>query len=214
MKKSILFLLLTVHHFAYAQSWRSELYPDEWLPSTTKNFYTDAFLQDFSYAGYARGEKPLPSATGTIYDVTKSPYSADKTGVNDATGAIQKAINAAQTAGGGVVYLPTGTYKVNPGANTYALLINKSNVYLKGDGVGKTFILNTSYKMKNKSIINVDGDGSWINSFYAETLISSDLTTPTKVIPVKDPTLFVVGDMVMLRNYMNDAWINEHKDTT
>ncbi len=214
MRKSILYLFLFVHYFANAQSWRSGLYPDDWEPSSTKIFYSDAFLQDYSYAGYARSEKVLPSATGTLYNVTKAPYNADKTGANDATAAIQKAINAAQTAGGGIVYLPTGTYKVSPGANTYALLINKSNVYLKGDGVGKTFILNTSYKMKNKNIINVDGDGSWINSFYAETLISSDLTTPTKVIPVKDPTLFAVGDMVMLRNYMNNAWINEHKETT
>ncbi|OBZ14943.1 hypothetical protein A8L34_13765 [Bacillus sp. FJAT-27264] len=40
--------------------WRSSLYPENWTPG-----YTDAqgrFLQDFSYAGYWRGEKTIPTS--------------------------------------------------------------------------------------------------------------------------------------------------------
>ncbi|WP_158629988.1 glycosyl hydrolase family 28-related protein [Cohnella sp. AR92] len=54
-----------------------------------------------------------------LYDVTQSPYNAAYTSVGtvlptvDATSAIQSALNAAGTAGGGVVYLPAGWYRVN-----------------------------------------------------------------------------------------------------
>src|SRR5205085_857269 len=47
-----------------------------------------------------------------LYIVTNSPYNADKSGTNDTTTAIQTALNAASSAGGGTVYLPAGRYKV------------------------------------------------------------------------------------------------------
>lgn len=56
-------------------------------------------------------------------------YGADKTGVADSGTAIQNAINAASSAGGGTVYLPAGVYLLN------AALIMKSRVTLVGDGV-------------------------------------------------------------------------------
>jgi len=45
-------------------------------------------------------------------DVTQSPYNADKTGATDATSAIQAAIDAAGTAGGGVIFFPIGIYLI------------------------------------------------------------------------------------------------------
>ncbi len=56
-------------------------------------------------------------------------YGADPTGAADSTTVIQAAINAANTAGGGVVYCPRGTYK-------YSALTLYSGVSLIGDGVG------------------------------------------------------------------------------
>lgn len=53
-----------------------------------------------------------------LYDVTKAPYNAPYNAVQtglptiDATAAIQTALNDAGNAGGGVVYLPAGWYKV------------------------------------------------------------------------------------------------------
>ena len=58
--------------------------------------------------------------------VIDAAYGADNSGTNDATKAIQKAIDAACSAGGGVVYLPAGTYKVNPTSYDQALHIYKS----------------------------------------------------------------------------------------
>lgn len=47
----------------------------------------------------------------SIYDVTK--YGATGNDTNDDTVAMQKAIDAAEKAGGGVVYLPNGSYYIN-----------------------------------------------------------------------------------------------------
>ena len=77
-------------------------------------------------------------------------YGADNTGANDATTAIQNAINAVQNAGGGTVYLPSGTYKVKPaGTGQAALKITGSNILFKGDGIGKTFIRCYAENMMN-----------------------------------------------------------------
>ena len=195
-----------------AQSWRSSLYPGNWTPPVTKNFYNDAFLQDYSFAGYQRGEKSIPSPSGKIFDVTTAPYSADKTGAQDATTAIQKAIDDAQTNNGGVVYLPAGTYKVDPGSNLQALKISKSNICLKGDGTGKTFILNNTYNMNNKSIIKMAGAGSWTSIPSSKAFLTADVMNPVNILAVDNPTLFKVGDLVMVRNIIGDEWITEHKE--
>ena len=214
MLKSLLFVsaLLMTPIFVQAQTWRSAYYPANWKAPVTKNFYTDAFLQDYSYAGYQRGEVDVPAPAGKVFDVTKAPYSADKTGAADATAAIQKAIDDAQTNNGGVVYLPTGTYKVSPGSNAQSLRISKSNIYLKGDGIGKTFILNSSYQMNNKSIIKVTGSASWTSIPTSKALLTKDVMNPVNVLSVDNPSLFKVGDLVMVRNSISDAWITEHKE--
>lgn len=61
-------------------------------------------------------------------DVTKAPFNVDNTGKADATSAIQNAINKCQTTyGGGIVFLPKGTYKITGTLNV------KSHVILKGE---------------------------------------------------------------------------------
>lgn len=69
---------------------------------------------------------------GAVYSVLD--YGATADGVaNDAT-AINAAITAANTAGGGVVFLPAGTYAVS------APILLKSDVTLKGEGVEATIV--------------------------------------------------------------------------
>ena len=60
-------------------------------------------------------------------------------GVADDYAAIQAAINAANAAGGGVVYLPTGQYNAN--GHNFSM---KSNVVLKGDGMNSSRIFDDS----------------------------------------------------------------------
>jgi len=68
-----------------------------------------------------------------IYDIVKD-YNADNTGTYDVSDLIAQAINDAYTAGGGVVYLPEGTYKAGPSKL-------KENVVLKGAGTDRTKIV-------------------------------------------------------------------------
>ena len=63
-------------------------------------------------------------------------YGADPTGAADRTTAIQNAINAAVTAGGGVVYIPAGTYKI---AGNISKAVTNTPVYIIGAGRWCTF---------------------------------------------------------------------------
>ena len=210
MKKNIIFVGFVFAVFASsALAWRSSLYPEDWLPpGPEKLFYEDAFLQDFSYAGYKRGEEPIPEVTGPIYDVTDPAYGADPTGTNDSTAAIQDAIDDAAAAGGGVVYLPAGKYLVEPeGSNNYALRIWASDVVLRGAGVGETFVLNTSYEMRGKRVISVAPTSTSSGSSVSFT---ADLEGPTRRIPVEDAGEFSEGDIVRMSWDFTQAWIDEH----
>ena len=195
-------------------AWRSELYPESWSPADLGNFYTDKVLQDFSYAGYKRGEEEIPVVTGPVFTVTDAAYGADNSGTNDATKAIQKAIDAACSAGGGVVYLPAGTYKVNPTSYDQALHIYKSGVVLRGAGPDKTFILNTTSSMRSKSIIRAYLGDSWKTPASGPNVkISSDLMKPTRAIPVASVSGFAKGDWIVVRTDMTESWISEHGET-
>ncbi len=63
-------------------------------------------------------DDPRASWPSTPYDVTS--YGADKTGKSDSTAAIQKALDAARNNGGGIVYLPNGTYEVDGTLEVFA----------------------------------------------------------------------------------------------
>jgi hypothetical protein len=68
-----------------------------------------------------------------VYNVTDSTYAGGAVGNNvaDDTAAIQAAINAAQSAQGGIVFFPPGTYRTSS-----TLQVSASNVRLLGSGPG------------------------------------------------------------------------------
>lgn len=71
---------------------------------------------------------------GPIFNVKTSTFGAAGDGTGDDSTEIQAALDAANTAGGGVVYLPEGTYRI-----TTALSI-PVKVHLVGDGSPQTII--------------------------------------------------------------------------
>jgi Secretion system C-terminal sorting domain len=91
----------------------------------------------------------------------------------------------------------------------------RSTKVLKGDGVGKTFLLNTSYQMNDKAIISVSGSSSstWTTIPSSKALLTKDVMNPISTLSVDNTSLFKVGDLVVVRNTINDAWITEHKET-
>ncbi len=75
----------------------------------------------------------------TIYNVKN--YGAKGDGVADDTNAIQAAVNAAHAAGGGEVYIPTGTYIVHgQSSSSKGAIMLYDNITVFGDGMGSTTV--------------------------------------------------------------------------
>ena len=199
-------------HPISANAWRSSLYPADWTPGFQDP--QGRFLHDFSHAGYHRGEQAIPdNPPGATYGVTQPPYSADATGMSDATAAIQQAIDDAGAAGGGVVYLPAGTYAVAPqGGDDFALRIRDSGVVLRGAGPALTTIHNTATDMRQKEVIKVrPSTGDWNDPLAGTSVdITTDLLLPTTTIPVTDASGFAAGDYVVLRTDVTTGFTDDH----
>ena len=114
--------------------------PAEWTPAVweeyTANGPTGDRLPDFSRAGYRMGEASIPDIQGPLFDVTADRFGAVPDDGKEDTAAIQAAVNAAATAGGGVVYLPRGRYEVRTTADAPFLQIAADRIVLRGKGDG------------------------------------------------------------------------------
>jgi hypothetical protein len=207
-------LTLESTNFRTNNDWRSSLYPEYWKPG-----YKDMqgrFLHDFSYAGYHKGEKEIPFDTANVADVTLPPYNADKTGINDVTTIIQQALDDVGLSGGGVVYLPAGTYRIaTPGTSAYGLRIAYDSTVLRGAGPDSTFLLHAETNIRDKDIIQVTGsNANWfVASSGSTTDVSYDIPEPTRVLPVKSVSGFQVGDLVIVTSTPTPEFIAEHKMT-
>ena len=201
MKYSISCLILFLSLYAsdiYAA--RSSLYPEDWEPG-----YTDEegrFLHDFSYAGYRYGEKTPPDTSALPVFNVANDYSADNTGTVDATAAIQNAINDAQTAGGGIIYLPAGTYQSNG-----ILTCSRSHIVLRGAGEAETFLFFTSVPdIKEAGHIEFIGEVTQTT----EALLAEDGESGSFQVNVEDASGFNSGDEVAVGWVITDAFIEEH----
>lgn len=191
-----LFLLTSL--LSQAEPWRSDLYPQDWTPGLKDS--DGRFLQDFSYAGYQQGEVPIPEIEGPIYDVVED-FGADSTGESDSTPAIQAAIDAAASNGGGVVYLPEGDYFSKSG-----LEISESGIVLRGAGPGATRLLFADFESKKRAHIKISG----FENVMLETPLVEDGAQLSNIIAVEDASGFEVGDDVDLGWVITDPFIEEH----
>ncbi len=105
--------------FLYSKLWGKE--GELWNPRSR--------LPDVSFAGYHRGERPIPypPVTHNVKD-----FGARGDGVHDDTEAFRKAISACDK---GVIFIPPGTYRL-----TGQLRIDKSNIVLRGAGPDQTIL--------------------------------------------------------------------------
>ncbi len=110
--------------------------------SLWKEFLSDvaggksSLLPDFSYAGYSHGEKGIPEIKAPVFKVTD--YGAVPDGSSNSAPAIQRAIDACEASGGGVVFFPKGLFLINNDekSSTPALRISAGKVVLRGAGSG------------------------------------------------------------------------------
>lgn len=194
-----------------AGPWRSTLYPADWQPG-----FADAnghFLHDFSYAGYGRGERPLPEIAGPMTDVTKPPYAADPSGERDSTSGIQSALDTVGKAGGGVVYLPPGTYRVHPPEGSQVVLILRyDHLVLRGAGANKSFLFNDEVQMREKSVLRVEPEAKmgWRDEGpgLTSTPLAQDLPNQSTMVTVRDVSGFAPGDLVTLRSDLTQRFID------
>lgn len=104
------------------ETWQSVLFPKAWTPTDTDA--QGRFLPDFSYAGYHNGAMALPAIATPVFEVV-----ADGTGATDTTAALQGALDLCANAGGGVVRVPKGLYRIDG-----TLSVKQSHVVLRGEG--------------------------------------------------------------------------------
>lgn len=119
--------------------------------SNTTNGVIGNATVNTSNANYAPFEMALVNvdyAKQSKYDVKK--YGAIGNGTNDDTTAIQLALNAANTAGGGTVYFPDGTYLVSTALTVY------SNTALKGQSKWNT-VLQLAVSSSTQPLLNCSG---------------------------------------------------------
>ncbi len=90
-------------------------------------------------------EKDIPLSSGNgIFNITKAPYNADSTGRVFAQPIIQQAIDDAHKAGGGIVYVPYGIYKVKENLS----LKSNTKLYLAPGSVLKAVTDREKYDLK------------------------------------------------------------------
>jgi hypothetical protein len=181
--------------------WCSTLYPPEW----SANAAADAqgrFLHDFSYAGYRAGEAPPATPPGATYDVVT--YGADASGTADATAAVQATIDAAASAGGGVVFFPAGTYRI---AGTLSVATN--GIVLRG--VGAASYLRFTKAAGLAFSANVTFAGNVVRDVARP--LSADAAERADEVVVADASGLAPGDDVAIGWTITDAFTAEHNMT-
>lgn len=105
--------------------------------------YVDSVLIRTDTVVVAPHPDDLENATVGTYNVLD--YGAVGDGSTNDTAAVQAAIDAAEAAGGGVVFFPAGTYRCNP-------VVGANDVILRGSGRNATYIVSQSTSAARKIV--------------------------------------------------------------
>jgi hypothetical protein len=183
-------------------TWRSTLYPAAWTPQhqTTEGL----FLHDFSYAGYRNGEVSWPlDPPGPVLDAV-TDFQADPTTSRDSTAAIQAALDAAGAAGGGVVFLPAGTYRVEG-----QLTVRSPGVVIRGAGGGWTRLGFSTPAANGQAHLSFTGTVTQ----GPDLPLVVDGENRGRVVEVADASSLRVGDDVALGWVISESFVSEHNMT-
>lgn len=180
--------------------WRSVLYPEDWTPAFTGP--EGRFLHDFSYAGYRNGETELAQDLADLTIDVVADHGADPAGKVDATAAFQAALDAAGEAGGAIVTVPAGLYKIDG-----VLTVDASRVVLRGVGAAQSRLWFTQFAgMSYKSHLSFAGP----LKLGDEALLTADGQPRSTTITVADAGAYKVGDDVAVGFVITPEFVAEH----
>lgn len=153
-------------------------------------------LIDFSYAGYKNGEEEIPQDFPyTVYDVTS--YGATPDDGQSDTGAIRKAIDAANSSGGSVIlFFPPGQYDVllddDPKEQfvirTHRIIIRGSGSQGTGGGGTTIKVHNTLENPYDLTLFTTRGVNIRDTGFPVATRVNGSFPSGTNYFDVKDTT--------------------------
>ncbi len=161
-------------------------------------------LPDFSYAGYHRGERPLPDLS-TRERVSVKQFGAKGDGTTDDTEAFRRALDDAR---GRVVFVPSGRYRI-----TDILRLDTSGTVLKGEGADSSILFfpkplneirpNWSATTTGRRTSNYSWSGGFIHvagSFSRRELaeVTREARRGDRSLVVSDGSGLKVGDFVRL----------------
>lgn len=149
-------------------------------------------IMDFSFAGYGGGGVAIPSPPAAR---TPKPVAGDN------SAQIQAAIDAISDSGGAVVLSP-GTYEVE-----HTVTIAASGVVLRGSGSeeGGTTIRLTG---KAHRFLAIRGSGTWEAAGNSAAITDSYIPSGSDSFHVNDASRFHVGDTVLVRRPVTEAWVH------
>jgi hypothetical protein len=151
-------------------------------------------------------------AEKSIEDITwrsvKDPrYGATGNGTTDDTAAIQAAIDAANAAGGGTVYVPQGTYRLT----TWLLL--KSNVHLIGTGAESILYNDETNATVDKRACVLVGNHHPANMATQTSYALNAIALGDSVVTATtagDTANFAVGELVIVGSATNLSGVSRH----
>ncbi len=186
--------------FCPSGSWCSALYPPGWTPTQPADA-KGRVLQDYSHAGYQRGEKPIPTPAGPVVDVVKD-HGADPTASQDSTAAIQAAIDAVAAKQGGVVQIPAGSYRVDG-----TLSVVASGTVIRGAGASLSALRFTKHDgMSNSAHLRLAG--KVVRG--PDHLLAQDGLARSHVVELASLGALKVGDEVALGWIVTPDFVAEH----
>jgi hypothetical protein len=151
-------------------------------------------LPDFSFCGYHGSDKSLPSDTSTpLVHVSASN--------NDKTSEIQKALDKAAAAGGGVVELGPGTFKVSVG------LTIASGTVLRGSGVETTELAVTELEVGVPLLTLGNSTNSRIKPSFISRITDDYVGIGAAQVTVMDASGFEAGQSVFVSRPATAKWI-------
>lgn len=188
--KNIFYAFFILFLFSFRSGYAQQELKNE--STIFEKYKTDkTVLPDFSYVGYHNGTKEIPKTEHyKIFDVTK--YGAIPNDDISDKNAIQKAINAANKNGSGIVFFPKGKFLINEDSGSIKSIIsNMGHIILRGSGAG---VGGTQLFMKNP-LLPKNPEQMWtVPPIFIFTAKGKDTKIGTAVKPAK------VGDFKITLN--------------